>query len=368
MRKWAGDRRGRPDRDTPAMPVPDAPRETPVKEDLVPSSAHRESKTSSRPGAEQARLAEASPRGVIAPIVSPMTLDGRLNEPVLRNMLRRLVPEIDGVLVLGTSGEMPALLESTAFDIARCAVDEIAGDTRVFIGVGDTSLPRTLARIDRFGRLGADLLAVTAPYYFPTTDAGLIDYFTALADASPIPIVLYNIPQATHNPLNLEVIRELAAHPRIVGIKDSQGDPFLFAELLNLRRDDFTVLQGREQLLAQSVWAGADGSVSSLTNIAPRLVRALSDVSLDPAGRESARQLQIETTRLGTLFSQGHWVSALKAALRTLGWEVGEPQAPLEPLADHELRAVVAILDATEPQWLLSAVGSSPTTDAVPVR
>jgi 4-hydroxy-tetrahydrodipicolinate synthase len=215
---------------------------------------------------------------------------------------------------------------------------------------------------------GSNLLAVTAPYYFPTTDAGLIDYFAAVADASPIPIVLYNIPQATHNPLSLEVIRELAAHPRIMGIKDSQGDPFLFADLVNLRRDGFTVLQGREQLLAQSAWAGADGSVTSLTNLAPSLVRALSDASVDPAGRENARQLQIETTRLGMLFSQGHWVSALKSALRMLGWEVGEPQAPLEPLTDQQLRAVAAILDATEPKWLLRTGANSHSTDVVPLR
>jgi dihydrodipicolinate synthase/N-acetylneuraminate lyase len=333
----------------------------------VSSPAHRESKTPSSRGAEHARSTEVSPRGVIAPIVSPISLDGRVNEPVLRTMVQRLVSEVDGVLVLGTSGEMPALLEATAFDVARCTVDEVAGRTRVFIGVGDTSLPRTLARIDRFGALGADLLAVTAPYYFATTDAGLIDYFTSVADASPIPIVLYNIPQATHNPLTLEVIRELAGHPRIMGIKDSQGDPFLFADLLSLRRDGFTVLQGREQLLAQSIWAGADGSVTSLTNIAPRLVRALSAASADPAGREDARQLQIETTRLGSLFSQGHWVSALKAALRMLGWEVGAPQAPLEPLTDHQLRAVAAILDATEPQRLLRAEANSPSTEVAPV-
>jgi 4-hydroxy-tetrahydrodipicolinate synthase len=336
-------------------------------EDLVSSPDQRESTASSDPTAAHERLAGLSPHGVIAPIVSPITVDGRANEPVIRKMLRRLAPEVDGVLVLGTSGEMPALLESTAFDIARCALDEVAGRTRVFIGVGDTSLSRTLARVDRFGRLSADLLAVTAPYYFAMTDAGLIDYFTAVADASPIPIVLYNIPQATHNPLSFDVIRELAAHPRIMGIKDSEGDPFLFANLLNLRRDGFTVLQGREQLLAQSIWAGADGSVTSLTNIAPSLVRALSAASADPAGREDASQLQIETTRLGTLFSQGHWVSALKAALRMLGWEVGEPQAPLEPLTDHQLRAVAAILDATEPQRLLRAEATSASIEVAPV-
>lgn len=331
-----------------------------MTEELHSSPAHRASQSSPSEGAEHARSAAVSPRGVIAPIVSPLTLDGRVNEPVLRTMLQRLVLEVDGVLVLGTSGEMPALLEATAFDIARCTVDEVAGRTQVLIGVGDTSLSRTLARIDRFGGIGADLLAVTAPYYFSTTDAGLVNYFISVADASPIPIVLYNIPQATHNPLTLEVIKELAGHPRIMGIKDSQGDPFLFADLVNLRHDGFTVLQGREQLIAPSIWTGADGSVTSLTNIAPRLVRALSAAAADATAREDARQLQIETTRLGSLFSQGHWVSALKAALRMLGWEVGEAQEPLEPLTGPQLRAVAAILDATEPQRLFRAEASPP--------
>ena len=304
----------------------------------------------SQPGASGAVL----PHGVIVPIASPVAADGSVAGEVLRSLLRRLLPEVDGIFVLGTSGEMPALPEDTALEIARIAIDEVGGRAPLYLGVGDVGLERTLARVERFGTLGADLLVVAAPYYFAVPRAGLIQHFRAVADASPIPIMLYNVPQNTHNALDMLAVAALAEHPNIVGIKDSQGDPFLFAELLRLRHDRFRVLQGREQLLGASIWAGADGSVTSLTNIAPRLVRALSQAAADPTQRDRARRLQDEVVDLARLFDQGDWMCALKVALTELGWPVGDPRPPLVPLDDRQREAIRLILAATNPRWLTS--------------
>lgn len=306
---------------------------------------------------------EVLPHGVIAPIASPIAEDGSVNATVLQSMLGRLLPDLDGVFVLGTSGEMPALPEETALDIARVAIHEVDGAVPVYLGIGDISLERTLGRVERFGSLGADALVVTAPFYFAVPDAGLIRHFTEVADAAPVPIMLYNVPQSTHNPLGLSAIRTLAEHPNIVGIKDSTGDPFLFAELLRIRSERFRVLQGREQLLGPSIWAGADGSVTSLSNIAPRLVRALSVAAADPRQRTRALELQSRTTDLARLFDHGYWLCALHVALHELGWAVGDPRAPLVPLDEAQLAAVRAILAATDPRWLASREDrlSSPT-------
>ncbi|MBX3028981.1 MAG: dihydrodipicolinate synthase family protein [Chloroflexi bacterium] len=298
--------------------------------------------------------AEVLPHGVIAPVVSPIADDGSVDTSVLRAMLRRLLLDVDGVFVLGTSGEMPALPEETALEVARVAIDEVGGAVPVYLGVGDVGLERTLARIERFGSLGADILVVTTPYYFAVPDAGLTRHFTEVADAAPVPIMLYNVPQSTHNSLGLSVIRTLAEHPRIVGIKDSSGDPFLFAELLRIRGERFRVLQGREQLLGPSIWAGADGSVTSLSNIAPRLVRALSEAAADPGQRARAHQLQDETTDLARLFDQGYWLCALHVAMGELGWAVGGPRPPLVPLDEAQRAAVRAIVAKADPGWLAS--------------
>jgi 4-hydroxy-tetrahydrodipicolinate synthase len=294
------------------------------------------------------------PHGVIAPIASPIADDGSVNVPVLRAMLQRLLLDVDGVFVLGTSGEMPALPEETALDVARVVIDEVRGTAPVYLGIGDVSLERTLARVERFGSLGADVLVVTTPYYFAVPEAGLIRHFTEIADAAPVPIMLYNVPQSTHNALGHRAIRRLAEHPRIVGIKDSTGDPFLFAELLRIRGERFRVLQGREQLLGPSIWAGADGSVTSLSNIAPRLVRALSEAAADPRHRARAHELQGETADLARLFDQGYWLCALHVAMEELGWAVGVPRPPLVPLDEEQRAAVRAILGAADPGWLAS--------------
>lgn len=297
---------------------------------------------------------DVSPHGVIAPIVSPIADDGSVNATVVRSMLGRLLPDLDGVFVLGTSGEMPALREETALELARVAIDEVGGAVPVYLGIGDVSLERTLSRVERFGSLGADALVVTTPYYFAVPEAGLIRHFTEVADAAPVPIMLYNVPQSTHNPMTLSVTRTLAEHPNIVGIKDSTGDAFLFAELLRIRSERFRVLQGREQLLGPSIWAGADGSVTSLSNIAPRLVRALSAAAADPGQRARAHELQHETTDLARLFDQGYWLCALHVAMAELGWAVGDPRPPLVPPDEAQRAAVRAILAATDPRWLAS--------------
>ncbi len=156
---------------------------------------------------------------------------------------------------------------------------------------------------------------MTAPFYFAVPDAGLIRHFTEVADAAPVPIMLYNVPQSTHNPLGLSAIRTLAEHPNIVGIKDSTGDPFLFAELLRIRSERFRVLQGREQLLGPSIWAGADGSVTSLSNIAPRLVRALSVAAAASRQTNARPGAAIPDHGPGSTVRPRFWLCALHVAL-----------------------------------------------------
>lgn len=293
------------------------------------------------------------PNGVIVPVATPLTAEGNLQEVAFRELLRAQIPVADGIFVLGSSGEQAWLTESVMADVRRVAREETIGRVPLYVGAGDTSAPRTSARVAALSAGDAEFVVITSPYYFPVDQTALVRYFMAIADLSPIPVVLYNIPQNTGLKLSTETLRILAAHEKIVGVKDSSGDIFGFLEMLTLRGPGFAVLQGREQLLAASFFSGADGIVSSLGNIAPALLRAAIDATR-AGDRDRALGLQAEITGLATLFDHGYWVSALKSALGELGFDVGRPVDPMPACSSEETAAIAAALSAANPEWLLS--------------
>lgn len=293
------------------------------------------------------------PEGVICPVATPLTASGDLDEDVFRALIEALLPDLDGLFVLGSSGELARLTDPTAERAARVATDQVRGRIPVFVGIGDTGIDRTLARAERFGDIGADYYAVTSPFYYPVpSESLLVRYYETIAERIGPRLMLYNIPQNTHVWLTPDVVRELATHPRVAGIKDSTGDPFQFAQLLALRSPDFRVLQGREELTAASTWAGADGVISATANFAPRLLGAVIRSVREGRPREETLALQATVDRLAGVFTQGYWLAGLKATLAELGWEIGEPSQPMPGLSEAQLAAVRQIIEATDARWL----------------
>lgn len=299
------------------------------------------------------------PGEIVCPIVTPLTPAGVLDEGVMRQLIDALVPDLDGLFVLGSTGELAWLLDDVALRAARVAVDQVAKRIPVYLGVGDTSLVRTLDRAARLGEVGADLLVVAAPFYFPvTSEARLVEHFVRIAEQAPAPIVLYNIPQHTHCPLSPAVVRALAEHPRIAGIKDSSGDWATFDAFLALRSDGFRVMQGKEGLAAASLWAGADGLISGMANLAPRLLQALAASIRDGRPRSESLALQATIGRLAGVFELGHWLAGMKCALQAAGWDVGEPSPGIDPYDVTQRRDVERIIGRPEQaRWITFGPG-----------
>jgi 4-hydroxy-tetrahydrodipicolinate synthase len=282
------------------------------------------------------------PGGVVCPLVTPWTPDGRLDERVLRDLIDALVPDLDGLFLLGSSGELTWLPDELASRVVAVAIDQVAGRIPVYVGVGDTGERRTLDRAARLTDAGVDFVVVAAPFYYAVdSEAAVVDYFAAVADAATVPVVLYNIPQNTHLALTPSVVRSLAAHPNIVGMKDSAGDWFAFRQYLAARSETFRVLQGREQLAAISYWSGADGVISGMANFAPRLLGALAAAAREERPRAHVLELQATVDELAAVFELGYWLAGLKCTLQTLGWPVGDPGRPL-PTYDVAQAASVA--------------------------
>jgi 4-hydroxy-tetrahydrodipicolinate synthase len=286
-----------------------------------------------------------TPGGVICPIATPLDPLERLSAKVLRDHVEALLQDVDGIFALGSSGELPWLSPEVATHAARAIIDQVAGRVPVYLGVGDTSTQRTLARIDEMSALGAGYLVVAPPFYYPIGPQGLHQHYTTIADRSPLPIVVYNIPQNTGAAVPPAVVHDLADHPNILGIKDSAGDPFAFGSYLRAASGrEFAVMQGREQLMAMSYWQGAVGVISALANFAPRLLQRVQHLILSGGTTSDVLAAQEQVTDLACVFDHGYWVSALKAALATCGFEVGDPARPLEPCTDQQRTAITAIL------------------------
>lgn len=267
--------------------------------------------------------------GIICPLATPLDDAEELDVPALHRLLDRLLPDLDGVFALGSSGEFALLKPATAERLVDEVIAHVRGRVPVFVGIGDTGTARTLSNLKRLARTGVDYIVACSSFYYPISDQdALAGHFLSIADASPLPVVLYNIPQNTATPLTPATAARLAEHPNIVGMKDSWGDMMLHQEFLALRSDKFHVIQGREQLAAASLWLGGDGIISGLANIAPALLQQIAAAVRD-GDRALAIEAQRAATTLAQVFDQGYWLSALKATLADLGIGKGRTAAPL---------------------------------------
>lgn len=279
------------------------------------------------------------PAGVICPIATPLLEGEKLDEQAFRRLIDFVLPSIDGLLVLGTTGEFALLTESTAYRAMEVAVEHVAGRVPVYAGIGDTGTARVLEKLRTAEQLGADYMLVTAPYYFSVSDQpALRRHFTTVAEASSRPVLVYNI-QNTHNNLPPALLAELAVHPNIVGLKDSWGDFYQFQEFLALRSEKFSVFMGPEQLFAAALWLGADGLVSALANIAPAVFKRLT-AQVAAGQREAAVQTQREITQLANIFKFGTVAGAIKVVLADL--DIGSRQiaAPLPPCSEAQVEQI----------------------------
>lgn len=260
--------------------------------------------------------------GLIPPVITPLTADGKVDRAAVLRVMERLVSAgVDGVFVMGSSGEGPSLSDRQRRDVATAYVEASGGRVPVYVGALDPSPERAATTVDMVISIGADAVVLGGPYYF--TGAGpehVRAHVLQSLGGTDVPAIVYNLPQATGNPFTPDVVRHLAADARIVAIKDSCG---VEADSLALQAAaagaglDF--LQGAEALLATSVLHGAAGIIPGAANIVPRLCRRLFDAAAS-GDVDVALALQADlVVACEAIYRGGHWLSALKATASEFG-------------------------------------------------
>jgi 4-hydroxy-tetrahydrodipicolinate synthase len=214
--------------------------------------------------------------GSIVALVTPMNASGELDWPAFDRLIDwHLAQGSDGFVICGTTGESPTLSGAESAELVAHAVVRVAGRVPVIAGAGTNSTQTSVERARRLAEAGADAMLVVTPYYNRPTQEGLARHFEAVADASPVPVILYNVPGRTAVDLLPETVIRLAAHPRIVAIKEASASVPRVRELMARRPAQFTVLSGDDAIAAEAMLAGAVGVISVTANVAPRLMHEL---------------------------------------------------------------------------------------------
>jgi 4-hydroxy-2-oxoglutarate aldolase len=295
--------------------------------------------------------------GVFPPIPTPFSNDTVDVVAMGSNVDRWMQTRIRGVVVLGSNGEAPFLNESDSDAAVAAAREHVSSNRLCIAGVGRESTIETIRATKRAAGLGVDAVLVRTPSFFKAllTPEVFVAHYTAVADASPVPVVLYNFTAVTGVTLPVDAVSTLAAHPNIVGIKESGSDLKYVSALIANTPDDFVLLAGSAPVFYPCLLVGATGGVLALASVVPDLCVELYD--LTQSGRHSeARELQRRLTPLAGLVTSRYGVPGLKAALSLLGFRVGEPRLPLQPIKSEGIDEIRVVLERL---GMLSATHSS---------
>ncbi len=277
-------------------------------------------------------------------MVTPFTADGKLDVDAGVALADHLVDRgVDLLAISGTTGESPTTTDSEKFDLLRAVVDGIGGRATVIAGAGTYDTAHSIELARNAQRAGAQGLLVVTPYYSRPTQEGLIAHFTAVADATDLPVTLYDIPPRSVVPIASETILRLSEHPRIVAVKDAKGDLAGGAQLIS--ETDLAYYSGDDILNLPWLSVGAVGFISVIGHLVPERLCRLRDAYL--AGDVvKARELHVSMLPLCRAMARVGGVSMTKAALRLLGVETGEPRLPQLMPDSEQLEAVAADLRA----------------------
>ena len=283
--------------------------------------------------------------GVVVPMVTPVK-NGSVDLEAVATIIRSFVEAGVDTLVMGTTGEGNLVPMGEGIDMIHTAVEAAEGKIRIYAGVTGLCLKEQISQIEGFARAGADVAVAILPSYYALTEEQMVNYYTTLADASPLPVMLYNILATTHLSIPVEAVRKLAEHPNIVGLKDSERDLERMEACIAIARsrEDFTYFCGWAAQSAHSLELGADGIVPSTGNFVPKHFQALYEAAV-AGDMEEANRLQAVTDEMAKIYQQGRPLGQQLAALKGIMEQCElcgrEMLPPLTMLPEAEYQAII---------------------------
>lgn len=277
-------------------------------------------------------------------IVTPMNPDESINFDRLGQIIDNQIENgTDAIVICGTTGESATMTDQEHVDCIEYAVKRVNGRVPVVAGTGSNHTSYAVWMSKEAKRVGADALLHVTPYYNKTSQTGLIRHFNAVADATDLPIILYNVPSRTGVNITPATYRELAKHPNIVAAKEASGNISQIAQIAQACGDELDLYSGNDDQIVPLLSLGAKGVISVLSNIMPRETHDICRLFFEGKIAES-RALQLKLLPLiNALFSDVNPIP-VKEAMNMMGWECGECRLPLvsmQPQAKEHLRVLM---------------------------
>ena len=272
-------------------------------------------------------------KGMASAIVTPMTETGIDYDALGRFVEFQIENGINAIVVMGTTGENATIEHDEQTRVIKFVVDKVAKRVPVIAGTGTNNTEHVLTNTRNACDAGADAVLVVTPYYNKATQNGLYQHFTAVADVSTVPVILYNVPGRTGCNLQPKTVARLADHPNIVAIKEAAGNMAQAVELFALCGDKIDIYSGEDALTVPMMAMGGSGAISVLSNVVPKGAVEMSDAALR-GDFETAAKLQCKFLPLiNALFSEVNPIPA-KAAVSAMGFGANILRLPLTPMED----------------------------------
>lgn len=284
-------------------------------------------------------------KGILLPTTTPFDSNGQISSSDIRSNIREWsATGVIGFVVLGSTGERVHLDEREYLEVIETSREVVPRSMSFIVGAGQQSTIGTITEIKKAAAAGADAVLVITPYFYRSviTQETLVNYYTAVADSSPVPVLLYSMPALTGIKIEPETVARLSDHSNIIGVKDSSNDVASFSKIVNLCARDFAVLTGNGTVLLDALRAGATGGILAVGCAVPEVCVEI--FRAFKAGEdERAALLQSKLTPLATAVTTSFGIGGLKAALDLAGYKGRAVRAPLRP-PDENAQAEIAVL------------------------
>jgi len=280
--------------------------------------------------------------GVFAPIATPFGANGDIDfGKYAENLAKFNKTSLAGITSLGSNGEFTMLSHSEKVELLAATRKGLASDKAILAGTGCESLKETIELTKEAAGAGADAALVINPCYYKRDmhDAALEKFYVALADASPIPVMVYNMPGNSGINLPASLVVKLSAHPNIVGVKDSGGNIVQISEIIAGVPQDFSVFAGSGSYLFATTVLGGKGGTLAVANVAPDLCAEMYSLSVKK-DYEKARKIQLDLLELNACVTARFGIGGMKAAMDLVGFFGGAPRLPIQPASDATIASI----------------------------
>jgi 4-hydroxy-tetrahydrodipicolinate synthase len=284
------------------------------------------------------------PKGIIPAMVTPITPDGKVNVTALRKLTSYLIEGgVHGLFPVGSQGEFYALTYEEKKKVIEVVVEETRGRVPVYAGTGAITTREAVALTQMAEAAGVSAVSVLTPFFIRPNETELLEFYTSVAKATKLPVLLYNNPGRTGVNISADFVLRASQVENIVGVKDSSGDLSLTAEYIRRTGETFSVLAGRDTLIYGTLCYGGKGAIAATANVAPKLIVEIYE-AFKAGDMKRSLEAQFRLAPLRLAFDLGTFPVVIKEALNLMGIDAGvgiPPVGGISPKAKEELKQIL---------------------------